>query len=320
MTTIRTPDDENPDWLYAPFTEGWYYVGATYAGHSPYASDWNRRTKNGGWLNDLGDPVLAPQDGTVAEVDKAEGLVMLHHHGGRTQVELRHMQNIRVKPGDKVARGDRIGSIGDVAGSGRSTAPHLHMVQYGRKTTAEPFRRVPLTIEGKRIATSVSDSDTRPAGWKAPDPVMLQGPPPKATWESAFRESEKARLKVDAALAAQKAQTSLATDERDQARRELDAMRSQWQEAETALLKAALDLKNTQSDLAIAAAKIVEQDARIAELEAQGPDTEPPVDTVPMEFSYADYPVVDGFATLPDGTRIASTSDVVRVPVLSTAA
>lgn len=197
MTAIRTPDDENPDWLYAPFTEGWHYVGATYAGHSPYASDWNRRTKNGGWLDDDGDPVLAPQDGTVAEVDKADGVVMLHHHGGRTQVELRHMQDIKVKPGQRVQRGDRIGSIGNVAGDGRSFGSHLHMVQYGRKTTAEPFRRVPLTIEGKRIAVSVPDSDTRPAGWNPPDPVMLQGPPPKATWESSFREAAAALRKAE---------------------------------------------------------------------------------------------------------------------------
>lgn len=69
-------------------------------------------------------------------------------------------------------------------------------------------------------------------------------------------------------------------------------------------------------------AQLETAEARIAELEAEvaDPDAPPPVDTVPMEFSYADYAVVDGFATLPDGTRIASTSDVVRVPVLSTAA
>jgi hypothetical protein len=242
VTAIRTPDDENPDWLYAPFTEGWYYVGATYAGHSPYASDWNRRTKNGGWLNDLGDPVLAPQDGTVAEVDKAEGLVMLHHHGGRTQVELRHMQNIRVKPGDKVARGDRIGSIGDVAGSGRSTAPHLHMVQYGRKTTAEPFRRVPLTIEGKRIATSVSDSDTRPAGWNPPPAVMVQGPEPRATWEGAFREASKALAKAektaaDAVTAKGAAEDALAQEKaaRLLAQTAADELRTALSEAQAAL-------------------------------------------------------------------------------------
>lgn len=231
--TIRTPDDERPDWLYAPFKDGWWYQGATYGqrvvngqtlpGHSPYAVDWNRRTRTGGWLDDQGDPVLAPQDGTVAEVDKADGLVMVHHHGGLTRVELRHMQDIVVKPGQKVKRGDRIGSIGDVAGSGRSTAPHLHMVQYARKNTSEPFRRVPLTIEGKRIATSVGDSDTRPESWKPPTPVMLQGPPPKATWESAYREALALAEKRGEALEAQKAQTKLATEERDAARRERDS-------------------------------------------------------------------------------------------------
>lgn len=223
MTDIRTPEDERDDWLYPPFKEPFWYQGATYPGHSPFSTDWNRRTKTGGWLDDDGDPVLAPQDGTVAEVDKAEGVVMLHHHGGRTQVELRHMQDIVVKPGQKVERGDRIGSIGNVAGDGRSFGSHLHMVQYGRKTTDEPFKRVPLTIEGKRIPTSVADSDTKPASWKPPTPVMLQGPPPKATWESAFRDAAKALAKAEAATAAQKAQTALATDERDQARRERDA-------------------------------------------------------------------------------------------------
>lgn len=195
--SIRTPEDERPDWLYAPFTEGWWYQGATYPGHSDFSVDWNRRTRTGGWLDDQGDPVLAMQDGTIAHVDKGDGLVMVHHHGGRTQVELRHMQDIVVKPGQKVKRGDRIGSIGNVAGDGRSFGAHLHMVQYGRKTTSEPFRRVPLTIEGKRIATSVGDSDTRPSAWNPPAPVMLQGPPPKATWESAYKEAAEALRKAD---------------------------------------------------------------------------------------------------------------------------
>lgn len=221
--TIRTPDDENLKWLYPPFKEGWYYVGATYPGHSSFSVDWNRRTKTGGWLEDDGDPVLAPQNGTVASVDKADGVVMLLHHGGMTQVELRHMQDIIVKPGQKVKRGQRVGSIGNVAGDGRSFGSHLHMVQYGRSKTSEPFRRVALTLEGKRIATSVSDSDTRPSSWKPPTPVMVQGPPPPATWEGAYKEAEKRMEKLTAALDAQKAQTALALEERDQARRDLAA-------------------------------------------------------------------------------------------------
>lgn len=260
MGDIRTPDDERPDWLYLPFTEGWYYQGATYGsriedgvrkpGHSPYAVDFNRRTKTGAWVQDLGDPVLAPQDGTVAEVDKSEGLVMLHHHGGLTQVELRHMQNINVQPGDRVRRGDRVGRIGDVAGSGRSTAPHLHMVQYARKTTKDPFRRVPLTIEGKRLPVSVGDSDARPPGWTPPTPVLLQGPPPKATWESAAKDAIKALEKAEGRIDGLSLQLRAANEE----------------------------LRTVKADLTVATAKVVEQghllDAasdRIAELEALTP-------------------------------------------------
>lgn len=250
MAAIRTPDDERSDWLYPPFREGWWYQGATYPGHSNYSVDWNRRTKTGGWLDDTGDPVLAMQDGTVALVDKGDGLVMLHHHGGLTQVELRHMQDIVVKPGQKVKRGDRIGSIGNVAGDGRSFGAHLHMVQYARKATNLPFRRVPLTIEGKRVPVSVEDSDTRPASWDPPPPVMLQGPPPKATWESAYREALALAEKRATALDAQKAQTALATDERDQARRELVGMTDRLNGADVLLQQ---------------------QAARIAELEARPP-------------------------------------------------
>lgn len=284
MTAIRTPDDERPDWLYPPFREGWHYQGATYGqrveggvtkpGHSPYSVDWNRRTPGGGWLQDLGDPVLAPQDGTVAEVDKAEGLVLLNHHGGLTRFELRHMQDIRVKPGQKVKRGDRIGSIGDVAGSGRSTAPHLHTVQYARKSTSEPFKRVRMTIEGKPVATSVGDSDTRPESWKPPTPVMLQGPPPKATWESAYKEAAALAEKRGDALEAQKAQTKLATEERDAARRERDSATEAMNRANANLgaVERELEAVKAQLDACQAAtppdcsAIIAERDAAVAAL------------------------------------------------------
>jgi hypothetical protein len=51
---IRTPEDEvtTAGYLYAPFREGWTYQGATYAGHSDWSVDWNRRTPAGGWLED----------------------------------------------------------------------------------------------------------------------------------------------------------------------------------------------------------------------------------------------------------------------------
>lgn len=190
--TIRTPDDERKDWLYPPFREGWWYQGATYAGHSDYAVDFNRRTKTGGWLEDTGDLVLAAQDGTVAEVDPSNGLVMLDHHEGLTRTEYRHMTGPFPKVGEKVKRGDRIGSIGNVAGDGRSFGAHLHHVHWRRPSTRTDFRRVQMRFYGKPLEVSVGDSDTRPATWKAPTPVMVQGPQPPATWESAAKDAMKA--------------------------------------------------------------------------------------------------------------------------------
>lgn len=236
--TIRTPDDERPDWLYAPFREGWWYQGATYPGHSDFSVDWNRRTRTGGWLDDTGDPVLAAQDGTVADVDPREGLVMLHHHGGLTQTEYRHMTGPFPKVGDRVKRGDRIGSIGNVAGDGRSFGAHLHHVHYRRPSTKVPFQRVPMTIEGKRLPVSV-ESDAKPASWKPPTPVMLQGPPPPATWQGAFRDAEKALDKAENRVATLTTQVGALTDERNTARAEATLARQAADELRAALTAAA---------------------------------------------------------------------------------
>ena len=196
MTDIRTPDDEidRPGWFLPPFTPDWWYQGATYAGHSDASVDWNRRTKTGGWLDDTGDPVLAIADGTVTEVDPRNGLVMLQH-SGRYESEYRHMTGPFPKVGQKVQRGDRIGSIGDVAGDGRSIGAHLHHVHYRNG------KRIQQSFYGKPVPVSVLDSDRKPDSWNAPDPVMLQGPPPRATWESAAREALKALAKAERDLA-----------------------------------------------------------------------------------------------------------------------
>jgi hypothetical protein len=211
--TIRTPEDEvtKDGWFTPPFKEGRTYQGITYPGHSDFSVDWNRRTPAGGWLDDTGDPVLAVAPGTVSEVDKAEGLVMVDHAGGY-RTEYRHMTDIPVKVGQKVQRSDRLGSVGNVAGSGASFGAHLHHVHWRHG------RRIKQSFEGVDIATSVFDSDTRPESWDPPDPVYVQGPPPRATWESAYREAAKALDKVTTQRDAAQAQRALATEERDTAR------------------------------------------------------------------------------------------------------
>jgi hypothetical protein len=249
--TIRTPDDEvsKPGWFTPPFKEGWTYQGATYPGHSDFSVDWNRRTPSGGWLDDTGDPVLAVAEGTVSVVDKAEGLVMVDHPGGY-RTEYRHMTGIPVKVGQKVQRSDRVGSIGNVAGDGRSFGAHLHHVHW------KDGKRIKQRFEGEPVEVSVFDSDTRPTSWQPPTPVFVQGPPPRATWESAFRELAGAHGKLEAKLDAARAQTALATEERDTARADLAACTTAHDATKAAL--AACEARppadcNDETDRALAA-------------------------------------------------------------------
>ena len=220
--TIRTPDDEidRPGYFYPPFKEGWNYQGITYGGHSDFSVDFNRRTLAGGWLQDQGDPVYAQANGTVAEVNKDEGVVFINHHGGLDRTESRHMTDISVKVGQRVKRGDPIGKIGAVgisADSGFTPSPHLHVVHWKRANTGEPFQRTKLSFYGDPIETSVWNSDSQPKSWKPPAPVNVVGPPKPATWEGAYKEAARALTKAEAKIATQQARIDSLTTERDAA-------------------------------------------------------------------------------------------------------
>jgi hypothetical protein len=290
MTDIRTPDDEvrTPGYFYPPFREGWHYQGATYGrrvedgvtkpGHSPFSVDWNRRTPSGGWLQDLGDPVLAAADGTVAEVDKGDGLVMLDHFDALYRTEYRHMQDVTVEVGDKVRRGDRIGSIGDVAGSGRSTSPHLHHVHYRRARRGEPFQRIRMAFLGQPVATSVGDSDTRPPSWTPPTPVMVVGQPEPATWEGAYREAARALARSEKLLDGCTTARGALEGELKAEQAAHGLTRTALQSCEAASLRWKSDLDRATGELEVLrpavtakAARIEVLEARVAELEALPP-------------------------------------------------
>lgn len=73
----------------------------------------------------LGTPIYAPADGVVSLADDDmyfEGaLIMIDHGQGLISLYL-HVNEIDVKPGQIVKRGDKIGAVGT---KGRSTGPHL---------------------------------------------------------------------------------------------------------------------------------------------------------------------------------------------------
>jgi len=73
----------------------------------------------------MNTPVLAPADGIVVSTGFHSGLgnELVIDHGLGIVTSYGHLSEFKVKIGDRVSRGQVIGSVGN---SGRSTGPHLH--------------------------------------------------------------------------------------------------------------------------------------------------------------------------------------------------
>jgi murein DD-endopeptidase MepM/ murein hydrolase activator NlpD len=73
----------------------------------------------------LGAPVVAPSDGTVvfAALEGGYGNVVVIDHGHGIKTRYGHLSAFKVKPGQKVRRGEQIAAVGS---TGHSTGPHLH--------------------------------------------------------------------------------------------------------------------------------------------------------------------------------------------------
>ncbi|GAC1670274.1 MAG: M23 family metallopeptidase [Steroidobacteraceae bacterium] len=72
-----------------------------------------------------GTPVLAPIGGTVADTGEYffNGKTVFIDHGGGMISMYCHLNSVDVKPGEHLAAGARIGTVGM---TGRATGPHLH--------------------------------------------------------------------------------------------------------------------------------------------------------------------------------------------------
>lgn len=97
-----------------------------------------------------GAPVLAAATGRVAlagSFRKHGKTVVLDHGMGVTSLYI-HLSAIKVREGDTVTRGARLGSIGS---TGVSTGPHLHWSIYLQGEPVEPLMFVRLSKRGVRI-------------------------------------------------------------------------------------------------------------------------------------------------------------------------
>lgn len=106
-----------------------YYDAQPFGVNDHLGSDWNG---NGGGNSDLGDPVHAVADGVVSVATDHGGdwgnvVRVVHACGevpGRAVESLyAHLDAIEVEEGQRVTRGQRLGTIGDAGGRYRA---HLH--------------------------------------------------------------------------------------------------------------------------------------------------------------------------------------------------
>ena len=91
-----------------------------------------------------GTPITAPASGTVtlARPLYFTGNTLVIDHGLGLYSLLAHLQEIDVKEGDRIARGDVVGLVG---GTGRVTAPHLHWSVRLNNARVDPLALLAVT-------------------------------------------------------------------------------------------------------------------------------------------------------------------------------
>lgn len=99
--------------------------------------------------NATGTPVVAPADGlvTLAEELHIYGNAVILAHGQGISSSYNHLATLAVQVGQRVWRGDRLGTMGS---TGQSTGPHLHwgMVAGGVAVDPEQFTRETFDVSG----------------------------------------------------------------------------------------------------------------------------------------------------------------------------
>ncbi len=100
-------------------------VKGAYRFTSGFGRRWGRMHKGADFAGAHGSPIYATADGVVTHAGWLSGygrLIKIQHEFG-IETRYAHLSKIRVKVGQRVSRGDRIGDMGN---SGRSTGTHLH--------------------------------------------------------------------------------------------------------------------------------------------------------------------------------------------------
>lgn len=114
---------------------------------SGFGRRWGRMHEGTDLAGAYGSPIYATADGVVTHSGWENGygnLVTIKHEFG-LETRYGHMSKTRVKVGQKVSRGDRIGDMGN---TGRSTGTHLH---YEVRVNGTPVNPMTYIKAGKNV-------------------------------------------------------------------------------------------------------------------------------------------------------------------------
>lgn len=100
-------------------------VRGSYRFTSGFGMRWGRMHEGADFAGAPGTAIHATADGVVASAgwQNGYGQVIVIRHAYGLETRYAHLSRMRVKPGQKVSKGDRIGDMGN---TGRSTGTHLH--------------------------------------------------------------------------------------------------------------------------------------------------------------------------------------------------
>lgn len=111
----------------------------------------------------IGTEVFATGDGRVKSVNKSKwgyGNTIVIDHGFGYETKYSHLQEFKVRKGEKISRGQLIATVGN---TGKSTAPHLHYEVHknGRPVNPIHFFFNDLTPEQYELVLELSSQPTQ---------------------------------------------------------------------------------------------------------------------------------------------------------------
>ncbi len=116
-------------------------VRGYYRSTSGFGPRWGRMHEGHDWAGATGTPIHATADGVVVHAGRQGGygnLIKIKHDFGY-ETRYAHLSRIRVKVGQRVSRGERIGDMGN---TGRSTGTHLHYEIRRSGTAINPMKYI----------------------------------------------------------------------------------------------------------------------------------------------------------------------------------